>query len=124
MRGAAGIGEYTQANVDDPEIRAVMARVDCERDPSLDAAYPARWPSTVEIELHDGRLLRTRIEDATGEPANPVSRDALIGKFRSLAAPLLAGSDELVERILALDHEPDLRRIGELLRSVRVTSAA
>ena len=123
VRGAAGIGEYTQANVDDPEIRAVMARVDCERDPSLDAEYPARWPSTVEIELRDGRVLRTRIEDATGEPANPVPRAALIEKFRSLTADLLPASEELVTRILALDAEPDLRRIGELLRTARLTSS-
>lgn len=113
VRGRAGLAEYIQENVDDPLMRSVMARVDCVRDPSLDALYPARWPSTVEIELRDGRVLRARVDDATGEPRNPVSRDGLLEKFRSLAVDLV--SDELAERLLAIDAEPDLRRVGELL---------
>ncbi|HEY3107621.1 MAG TPA: MmgE/PrpD family protein, partial [Chloroflexota bacterium] len=79
-RGAAGLREYSQASVDDPVIRGLMARTDCRRDPDLDALYPRQWPAAAEIELRDGRRLRARIDHATGEPENPVPRAGLVEK--------------------------------------------
>ncbi|HKY51731.1 MAG TPA: MmgE/PrpD family protein, partial [Candidatus Limnocylindria bacterium] len=106
-------------------IRDLMARTTCFSDPSLDAEYPARWPAIVEIALRDGRVVRTRVDDALGEPRNPVDREALLGKFRSLAAGLVSETESVAMRVLALDDERDLSRIGPLLRSasVRVTQA-
>lgn len=115
-RRAAGIAEYTQPNVDDPVIRELMARTDCVRDASLDAEYPSRWPSWVEIELHGGRAVRARVDDATGEPANPIMREALLGKFRGLAEGVVSRPEEIASRVLALEAESDLRGLGALLR--------
>jgi 2-methylcitrate dehydratase PrpD len=115
-RHAAGIAEYTQANVDDAGIRALMARTDCVRDGSLDAEYPTRWPSWVEIELRGGHTVRTRVDDAAGEPANPITREALLAKFRGLADGVISGHEELASRVLALDAETDVGGIGALLR--------
>ncbi len=117
-RGAAGLDQYAQANVDDPVIRSLMARTDCARHPSLDALYPAKWPAAVEITLRDGRVVRHRIDDATGEPANPVARAALVEKFRGLASAAIPPDTAaaLAERILRLDDERDLRAIGAVLR--------
>lgn len=110
VRGAAGFPEYNPANLADPTIRALLARTDCYRDPSLDAAYPHRWPAAVEIVLQDGRTLATRIEHALGEPENPVPRPALIAKFVSLCANLLDAdaASRLAQRVLALDEEAKL----------------
>src|SRR5439155_1056897 len=80
-RGSAGLDDYTQANVDDPEIRALMSRTDCHRDPDLDAAYPDHWPATIDMRLQDGRELSVRISDPTGEPANPIRSQELRKKF-------------------------------------------
>ncbi|MGH2490234.1 MAG: MmgE/PrpD family protein [Candidatus Limnocylindria bacterium] len=115
-RHAAGIAEYTQANVEDEGIRGLMARTDCVRDDSLDAAYPTRWPSWVEIELRGGRTVRASVDDATGEPANPIGRDALLKKFHGLAADVIARPEELATRVLSLESETDVGRIGTLLR--------
>jgi 2-methylcitrate dehydratase PrpD len=115
-RHAAGIAEYTQANIDDPVIRELMARTDCVRDASLDAEYPSRWPSWVEIELRGGRTVRARVDDATGEPANPITREDLVGKFRGLAEGVIHLHEELVSRVLSLETETDIGGIGALLR--------
>jgi 2-methylcitrate dehydratase PrpD len=118
VRGAAGQREYSQAAVDDPTIRSLMARTDCQRDPALDALYPRQWPAAAEIELRDSRRLRARVEHATGEPENPVPRPALVEKFVELAAARLAESDAraLAERVLDLDATADLRGLGATLR--------
>lgn len=110
VRGSAGYADYCQANVDDPLVRALMARTDCYRDPSLDADYPRRWPAAVEIRLRDGHTLATRVEHATGEPENPVPRDRLVEKFVSLTAHRLAPEEAraLAARVLQLEREPSL----------------
>jgi 2-methylcitrate dehydratase PrpD len=117
-RGAAGYAEYAQANVDDPTIRALMARTECYRDPALDAAYPIQWPAAAAIALRDGRTVTTRVEYATGEPENPVPRAALVDTFVSLVGNLLPPdwARELADRILRLDEQASL---AEVLGSLR-----
>jgi hypothetical protein len=63
-----------------------------------------------------------RIEFATGEPENPVSRDGLIAKFTSLTADRLGDTDAanaLAGRILAIDQEPSLRNVIGRLSTTR-----
>ncbi len=116
--GGAGLSEYTQANVDDPTIRRLMAVTDCFEDPALDERYPEHWPASVEVTLGDGRRVSWRIEDASGEPANPIGLSKLVDKFDDLSARVLSAerSSELKRLILAIDEQPDLGRIGALLR--------
>lgn len=86
VHGKAGFNDYTQANVDDPEVRSIMAKVHCYTDPELDAAYPDRWPAAAAIRLNDGRWVETRQPYPLGEPENPLDRAALAEKFRQMIA--------------------------------------
>jgi len=92
-----------------------MARTDCYRDPQLDAVYPRQWPSSAEIHLVNGQVVTTQIAYATGEPENPVSREALIEKFVGLAEECVAEPRALAETILALDAAPDLDALSAAL---------
>lgn len=116
--GGAGLGEYTQSNVDDPEIQHLMAITDCFVDPALDARYPEHWPASVEVTLHSGRRVSARIDDPIGEPSNPIELSHLEDKFNDLSARAISGecSAELKSLILTIDEQPDLGRIGELIR--------
>jgi 2-methylcitrate dehydratase PrpD len=106
--GTGGIDAYSPDKLGDPTVRELMARTDCYHDPSLEADYPRKWPAAAEIHLRDGRTLATRVEFATGEPENPVPRDALIAKFLGLAEGCVADPRGLAEQLLALDSAPDL----------------
>jgi 2-methylcitrate dehydratase PrpD len=106
--GAGGIDVYTPERIADPSVRSLMARTDCYHDASLDAEYPKRWPAETQIILRDGRTLRHREEYATGEPENPVSREALVAKFTSLAADSVADAPALAQAILTLDSATSL----------------
>jgi 2-methylcitrate dehydratase PrpD len=114
--GSGGIDAYTPERLHDPMVRDLMARTDCYRDPTLDAPYPRQWPASAEIHLRDGRVLSTRVEFATGEPENPVGRDALVAKFVSLTAEILDNPAAAAEHILGLDSQPDLGAIGAIVR--------
>ncbi|HLG71588.1 MAG TPA: MmgE/PrpD family protein [Chloroflexota bacterium] len=84
VHGRAGLPEYTQASVEDPRIRRLMARTTCYRDAELDAGYPALWPAAANIRLRSGEVLEARQPYPLGEPENPVSSEALAAKFRQL----------------------------------------
>jgi 2-methylcitrate dehydratase PrpD len=115
LYGVGGMAAYTPERLADPAVRELMARTDCVRDPSLDAEYPRRWPACAELALRDGRVLATRIEFASGEPENPVSRDALVAKFASLAA--VPNPEQVAHDLLALDQAPDLTPLTAALRA-------
>ena len=117
--GTGGIDAYTPERLNNQTVRELMARTDCYRDPSLDAPYPRQWPAAAEIHLRDGRVLATRVEFATGEPENPVRRDALISKFVSLTSDILDHPSAAAEHILSVDSRPDLRGVGAIVRGQR-----
>jgi 2-methylcitrate dehydratase PrpD len=112
--GSGGLDAFAPSHLSDPRIQELMARTQCYRSASLDAEYPRRWPAEVEFSLRDGRVLRKRIEFATGEPENPMPRAALVQKFVSLAER--SDAVPLAERILFVEREPDLGRLGRALR--------
>jgi 2-methylcitrate dehydratase PrpD len=104
VRGGAGLPEYDERNLADPEIRRLMAATDCYRDADLDVLYPRQWPAAAELRLRDGRVLSAHVPHATGEPENPVPREGLVDKFVDLS-----GRDRsAAERILRLDTLDDV----------------
>ena len=109
--GRGDISVYGPDCLSDARVNSLMQRTDCYHDPSLDAEYPRRWPAAAEIVLRDGQVLSSRVEFASGEPENPVSRNALIAKFVSLS-----GRDSKVaERLLALEVAEDLSVLADAL---------
>jgi len=113
VHGKAGLAEYSQANVDDPRIRALMARTSCCHDPSLDAVYPDQWPAAASIRLRSGRCLEARQPYPLGEPENPLSAEALACKFLELVDASWA--EEAISRIKALPGG-SVKGVLELLR--------
>ena len=53
-RGSAGIDDFTEEALEDPELRGFSERVEMVFDPEVDAAYPRRWIGLVEIETPAG----------------------------------------------------------------------
>lgn len=85
LHGRASVHEHTDELARDPRVRDLMDRVQCVRDPSLDADYPEKWPATVEIRLEDGRSYATRVDYPKGDPENPLTTLELEQKFHDLA---------------------------------------
>jgi 2-methylcitrate dehydratase PrpD len=96
----------------DNGVRDLAARVRVRHDPSLDAAYPARWPHRITVDLADGSrrvLLSEQPPAATG---------AAVGeKFLALASPVLGRrrAAALTAATAALERLPEVRRLAALL---------
>jgi 2-methylcitrate dehydratase PrpD len=114
VKGRAGLAEFADEAVRDPEVLALAGRVTYELDPSID--YPRQFVGDVEATLRDGRALRERQDRPTGGPDAPMSREALEGKFRGNAGLALPAAQ--VARLLETARGlPAAARLDALVES-------
>jgi 2-methylcitrate dehydratase PrpD len=83
--GRASPADHVESNLRDRAIQRVMDMVECYRDSSLDARYPAAWPASVEIALSDGTQVQCKVDHPRGDPKNPLSYDDVAEKLVALA---------------------------------------
>jgi 2-methylcitrate dehydratase PrpD len=102
VRGKAGLQEYTDAAVNDSDVKRVRESTTAAGDAALteDQAH-------VEVELADGRTVSRFIEQSLGNIHRPLSDAQLDDKFRDQARLVLAPPD--IDRTLTL-----CRRIEQL----------
>jgi 2-methylcitrate dehydratase PrpD len=109
----AGIEEFSEEALHDPRIREVLGRVEMIFDPEIDAAYPQRWLSKVEVETTDGDLFISRVAVPKGDPENTLERAEIEDKARRLAAYRQGASHEEIDRLIylawTLDHQANVR---------------
>jgi 2-methylcitrate dehydratase PrpD len=107
---------HSREHMEEPQIRAVMQRVQVVGDPKLnDPAAPRS--GRVDVSLRDGRTVSHFTRFPPGTKENPASTEVLNGKARDLMAPVLGAerTDTLIQRINALEAVGDVR---ELVRSL------
>ena len=113
LHGRAGVTEFTDEALRDPEVRGFAARVEMVYDPEIDAAYPERWIGLVEVETTDGEHFTSRVDIPKGDPGNTLSRAELEDKARRLVDFQDGASPEeirqIIDRVWALDREPNVR---------------
>ncbi|WP_321873997.1 MmgE/PrpD family protein [Burkholderia ubonensis] len=105
--GDTGIGVYRAERRADPRIAAMLARIAIDVDPALDDLDEP----TVTLHRKDGAAVSRHVSIAFGDPRNPLSDDALLGKYRALAATALDAAcvDALAQACLSLERLPDAR---------------
>jgi 2-methylcitrate dehydratase PrpD len=108
VRGRAGLAEFTDAAVRDPDVLRLASRVTYEIDPTID--YPRQFVGDVEVTLADGRRLRERQDRPRGGPDAPLTRAEIETKFRGNAGLALPASraDAIVRAVSRLAAAPSL----------------
>src|SRR5579864_7135394 len=110
VRGKAGIQEYTDEAVNDPQIRHVRELTSTVGDPSIteDQAH-------IEVDLTTGATLTRFVEQSLGNIHRPMTDKQLEDKFRDQAVAALP--TEQVERAIKLCWQIDeLEDVAELIR--------
>ncbi|MGW0183222.1 MmgE/PrpD family protein [Nocardia sp. NPDC003345] len=113
-----GLTEFGEQARRDPRIRDFATRVEVLADERSDRDYPRLRPASVELRLHDGRVLSHRVDLPYGEPGNPVTDAEMTAKFVRLAAPVL-GAEVAVELAPALWAFESLDVIARIDSQVR-----
>lgn len=115
VRGRAGLAEFRDSAMRDPDVLRVAGRVTYELDPTID--YPRRFIGDVRIRLASGEELVEQQPHSRGGPDHPVTRGELEAKFRGNAGLVLdAGRvEELLRRVTGLPDERDLTGLARCL---------
>ncbi|WP_135556285.1 MmgE/PrpD family protein [Paenibacillus cymbidii] len=105
-----------------PAPRAYMDRMEVRVDPALDAQFPAKALSRLELRLTSGEVLVSGAMQARGDYDYPLSFAEKREKFRRLTAPVLGAerSDELYGTIMELDR---LDNMGGLIALMQGSAA-
>ena len=113
--GSVGPAAFTDAMMQDPEIRATAARVQTTFPEDLKTSEV--FSGRVAIRLKNGQTHRLAIPYPKGDPQNPLSSEDLDTKFIQLASSLLPDSQvtQLSTTCDALDHLPNLTPLVSLL---------
>jgi 2-methylcitrate dehydratase PrpD len=111
VRGKAGIQEYTDEAVNDPQIKRVRELVSATGDPSI-----TEDQACVEVELTTGAKLTRFVEQSLGNIHRPMTDKQLEAKFRDQAVAALPA--EQVEKAIGLSWKIDeLDDVAELIRA-------
>lgn len=100
----------------DPAILALRSRVNLISDEELEKRLP-RWEATVELVLKSGTSVTQHVENPRGTVENPMTRDEVAAKARSLMEPVLGMvvCNRLIERVFALEKTNDIRDLRPLI---------
>jgi 2-methylcitrate dehydratase PrpD len=72
----------------------------------------------IEVELTDGKVLKTQADFGKGSPANPMGDEELSDKFRECASWAgldRAKTEQLLEVLWNLEQVPDVNQLTRLL---------
>jgi len=102
-----------------PEVARLSSGMTVVHDPALDAHYPERYTSVVELHLRDGRTRSRRVEFAKGTRENPLTPGEVRAKYLRLTEPVVprARAGALMALVERLDRARDLTRLAALLRA-------
>jgi len=114
-----GLQEYTDEVVNRADVQDLISKVSFGVHPEAEAAGFDKMTTIIEVELTDGKVLKTRADFGKGAPTNPMSDDELSDKFRECAA--WGGLDKArIEEVLKLVWKiEELKDVNELTRLLR-----
>jgi len=110
LEGQVLVDQFREDRLSAPAVLDLARRVEFVRDPEIDALYPEKFASKVEIVLKDGRRLWERVDFPKGSPENPMTPEEVAQKFKSLAAAVKDESaiSKILENQGRLEDLPDL----------------
>lgn len=102
----AGIHEFTDDYVNQPETREAIAKIERDFEPNLFGGEYAGYGARIVVELTDGETVTAEEKYAPGSPNNPVGDARLESKFRECveAAAAAETADRLTQAIEGLER--------------------
>lgn len=117
LKGRNGPGEYTEASLVDPDLRAFAAKVSIEEDPSQDPLFEqGLFSARVRVTTSSGDQSEEFVRHATGSPGAPFTTADVDQKFRSQVTDRLgtAQCEALLEALHGIDTAESLHHMISL----------
>lgn len=107
VHGSVRLNAFSPERMEDPNVRALLKKVEVAADPELSKGYPNQRAAHINVELNDGRKHTYFQPYRKGDPELPLTDDELNDKFHELATPVIGAA--AAKRLLA-----DLWRLDQL----------
>ena len=111
--GKAGLQEFSEEKVKDPEMLALAAKVHVSADEALSAAFPAEQTAIVSIRTKT-QTVTERVDFPKGEPENPMNEAEFRSRYDNLMDYAGIGAAEAA-KVYDLVNEP-AAAVSELLQ--------
>jgi 2-methylcitrate dehydratase PrpD len=114
--GKVGLAEFSEERLTDPKTRALSRKVRVMVDE--DYLNARLGPAKVTLSTTEGEEFSCRVDIPKGYPLNPISREELEEKFRTLASLALPSPQvsEIVRRVNDLEKLNEVEPLAALLR--------
>ncbi len=116
LRGQAGLSVFTEKEIQDPMVKALMQRVECYAATELDDYYPDEWRAAASVEMLDGSIFEATTRFALGDPHNPLSWEQLIARFHELVQPVIVNESKRQAIITSVQQLESLTEVTSALR--------
>src|SRR6476620_3996819 len=110
VHGSVRLNAFLADRMNDPDVRALMKKIEVVADPELSKGYPVQRAAQIEVETNDGRTLRHFQPTRKGATEMPLSDDELNDKFLELASPVIGDvtARALLQELWRIEQLPSL----------------
>lgn len=123
LEGKADVPTTWSVKLRDPRTTALMHKIQVRASPAYDDLHRRRsltqppWPAEIEVLLHDGRRVTTRVLSPRGDPGNPLTPEEVTQKFVTLAGAVLdrGAVAKVLETVHTMETVPHIGALTELL---------
>ncbi len=108
---------FSDEKLFDPRIRTLLGKIEVVANEEIDGMFPATKRAIATIDTNDGRQFVETVDHAKGSPANPLSDDELIAKFRANAEGVIdkERQDAIIAATWDFDQCADVGQYMKLL---------
>jgi 2-methylcitrate dehydratase len=121
LDGEFGLVQFANERWNDPQVRAVMTRLEIVVDGQLNAHSPGSFPCRIEAKCDNGSTLVADIPDPPGFSRHGLDADAVTRKFNAVAASHLDSGSRarIIEAVMGLDRSPSCADLTKALAAAR-----
>jgi 2-methylcitrate dehydratase PrpD len=119
-----GLEQFTDEVVNRPDVQAMIKKVNFGVHPEAEAAGFDKMTTIIEVELDDGTIVKGQADFGKGSPANPMTDEELVEKFRQCAAWGGLGADQTKAVLDLVWRIEELKDVGELMKLLRIKEHA
>lgn len=106
LEGQALLEQYSDRNIRNPKVKRLCGITSISEDASLPRSVSCRMTVT----LSGGRTLASQVDYPKGSVQNPMTEQEILGKFESLAGPVIGAkrAHALAATVMEIERMPDV----------------
>jgi len=118
MDGTLTLSQFTEEKLSEPAAVDLAGRVNFVKHDEINAIYPRKFPSIVEVVMKDGRKFKVRIDSPKGSEDNPLTWQEVQEKFRMNATDVIS-EDKAIAIADIVERLEDIEDVSVLMNLMK-----